>query len=90
MKNLEEIDCNEDLWNEITDKMRNGWASLENDIRFAFKTKNKKITEDDINEAFYDKYPTIDQIEVEEVDIDEPEKGMRYFGVSLIIYESGI
>lgn len=90
MKNLEEIDCNEDVWNEIVYQLHNGWRSLENDIRFAFKTKNKKITTDDIDSAFWDKYSTIDQIEVEEVNIEEPEKGMRYFGVSLIIYESGI
>jgi hypothetical protein len=90
MKNLEEIDCNEDLWDEIVDQLHNGWSSVENDVRFAFQTKDKNITEDDIQSAFIDRYPFADQLEVSKVKVENPKKGMRYFGVSMIIYESGI
>lgn len=90
MKNLTEIDCNESLWNEITDDLRNGWGGLENECRFAFQTKDKTITEDDIECEIYEKYPSADQVEVSRVKPDNKEKGMRYFGVSMIIYESGI
>lgn len=88
--NLEEIDCNDELWNSITCDLRNGWTSLENELRFAFQTEDKKITEDDINALFWDKYEYADQINVDEVEIDDGEHGMRYFGVSMILYNSGI
>ena len=95
MKNLEEIDCNEDIWNTVTNDLKNGWSSLENECRFAFKTKDKTIIEEAIDSAFWDKYPEADQIEVTKVNIlkkdyPEKEKGMFYFGVSMIIYNSGI
>lgn len=95
MKNLEEIDCNDSIWNAVTGDLKNGWGGLENECRFAFKTKVKTITEEDIDSVFHDKYPSADQIEVSEVvlkkkDYPEKETGMRYFGVSIIIYESGI
>lgn len=94
MKNLEEIDCNEDIWNGITSDLKNGW-NLENECRFAFKTTDKTITEDDIDSVFWEKYPTADQIEVTKIslskeDYPEKEKGIRYFGVSIIIYNSGL
>lgn len=88
--NLEEINCDESEWDEITSQLNNGWQSLENNIRFAFKTKSKSICENDIETLFWDKYPYIDSIEVEQFKIENPEKSMRYFGVSIIIYESGI
>lgn len=95
MKNLEEIDCNEDIWSDITYELKNGWGNLENECRFAFKTKNKEVTEEDIDSTFWDKYPEADQIEVSKInlkkkDYPEIEKGMFYFGVSMIIYNSGI
>ena len=92
MKNLEEIDCNEDLWENITCQLRSNWGALENEQRFAFQTKDKSITEDDIESAFCDQYPFADQIDVDRVKVDKEykEKGMRYFGVSMIIYNSGI
>lgn len=89
MKGLEEIDCNEEIWNEITDQMHSGWSSIENDIRFAFQTKSTKISEEDIYDALGDEFGA-DQIEVSQVDVEEGEPGMRYFGASVIIYESGI
>jgi hypothetical protein len=95
MKNLEEIDCNEEIWNGITSNLQNGWGNLENECRFAFKTLDKEITEDEIDLAFYMCYPDIDQIQVVEVELDKEdyedvEEDMRYFGVSMIIYNSGI
>ena len=90
MKGLFEIDCNEDIWFKCTSNLHNGWIALENEIRFAFYTKDSNITEDDIEQAFYDKFETIDQLTVEEVYPEDPEEGTRYFGVSMIIYESGI
>ena len=95
MKNLEEIDCNEDIWEGITLDLKNGWSNLENECRFAFKTKDKNITEEDIDSAFWDKYPSADQIEVTKVslskkDYPDKERNTNYFGVSMIIYDSGI
>ncbi len=90
MKGLFEIDCNESLWRECTEGLQNGWGGLENEMRFAFYTKDSNITEDDIEQAFYDKFETIDNITVEEVYPEDPEEGTKYFGVSMIIYESGI
>lgn len=94
MKNLEEIDCNEDLWREITGDLQHSWPSLENETRFAFKTKSTRISEDDIDSAFWEKYPSADNIEVSQIrlkdDASNKEKRMRYFGVSMIIYTSGI
>ena len=92
MKNLEEIDCNEELWSSITCNLRNGWGNLENECRFAFQTTDKTITEDDINSAFYDKYPSADQIEVTKVKPSKEyrEKGVNYFEVSMIIYTADI
>lgn len=89
MKGLEEIDCNEELWDECVTDIKNGW-SLENEIRFAFKTKNTRISEDDIEYAFHEKFPTLDQIDVSRVYPDEGESHTMYFGVSVIIYESSI
>lgn len=37
--NLEEIDCNESLWYEVTENLGDGWGVLENEQRFSFKTK---------------------------------------------------
>lgn len=95
MEKLEEIDCNEFIWNGITTNLKNGWGSFENECRFAFKTTDKTITEEDIDSAFWDKYPEADQIEVSKVslnkkDYPEKEKLTNYFGVSMIIYKSGI
>ena len=90
MKNLEEVDCNESLWNSVTFDLRNGWGGLENECRFAFKTKDDTIVEDDIDSEFWVKYPTADQIEVSKVEVEDSEEGMIYFGVSMIIYNSGI
>lgn len=88
--NLEEIDPNSDLWDSIVWDLQNGFSNLENEVRFAFQTEDKKITEDDINALFWDKYEYADQINVEEVEIDDGEQEMRYFGVSMILYKSGI
>lgn len=95
MKDLEEIDCNESIWSGVTCDLENGWNSLENECRFAFKTKNKEITEEDIDSVFWDKYLSADHIEVSKVkikrkDFSDKEKLTNYFGVSMIIYESGI
>jgi len=95
MKNLEEIDRNESLWGGITSNLRNGWGSFENECRFAFVTKDKSITEDDIDSAFWAKYPSIDQLDVVKVklnkeDYTEYNSRYNYFGVSMIIYNSDI
>ncbi len=89
MKGLEEIDCNEDLWSQCTSDLKNGW-NIENESRFAFQTKNTRISEDDINSEFWDKYSTADQIDVDRVYPDDKESYTMYFGVSMIIYTSGI
>jgi hypothetical protein len=90
MKGLIELDCNESIWGECTYNLRNGWGNLENEQRFAFKTKNTRISEDDIESAFHEKFDTIDQIEVHRVYPEEAESRTCYFGVSMIVYESGI
>lgn len=98
MKNLEEIDCNEEIWSYICDNevVQSAWGRLENECRFAFKTKDKSITEDDIENAIWGKYPNTDQIRVYKIkkshlkEAEEFEKGYRYFAVSMIIYNSGI
>lgn len=95
MKNIEEIDCNENIWHGVTDDLQDGWRNLENECRFAFKTTDKTITEEDIDSAFWDKYPEADQIEVSKIslskkDYPDVEKGTNYFGISIIIYNSGI
>ena len=98
MKNLEEIDCNEEIWNYICDDadIQSGWGGLENECRFAFKTKDKTITEEDIANAVWEKYSNADQIYVYKIkksrlkEVYEFEKEYRYFAVSMIIYNSGI
>jgi len=90
IKGLFEIDCNEPLWYECTDNLQNGWGNLENESRFAFQTKNTKISEDDINSALYDVFPDADTIEVSRVYPESKEPRTCYFGVSIIIYQTGI
>lgn len=95
MKDLEEIDCNEMIWDGVISDLKNRWGNFENECRFAFKTKDKTITEDDIDSAFWNKYPSADQIDVSLVKLKkkeypDKEKLTNYFGVSMIIYESGI
>lgn len=98
MKNLEEIDCNEILWEVVVAQSNNGWGNLENECRFAFRTRDEDILSDDIDEVFHRKYPSADQIEISEVVIDfsdlddyeEDDKYYRYFVASVVIYESGI
>jgi len=88
-ENLIEIDCNSDEWSSVTSDLRNGW-SLENEIRFAFKTKDEECDGSIIEDEFYDKFETLDTIVVEEVEFDEAEEGYKYYGVSIIVYKSGI
>lgn len=90
MEGLFEIECNEDIWYQCTSGLQNGWGSLENEMRFAFYTKDENISEDDIECAFYEKFENIDSLEVQIVEPDDAEEGTIYFGVSMTIWESGI
>jgi len=90
MKNLEEIDCNESLWEELRNNSNNGWGQTENQLTFIYQTKSKLITEDDIHDALYDKFPTADTITVTQEFPTEKEKNMRYFLAGVTIYNSGI
>jgi hypothetical protein len=90
MKSLEEIDCDEDLWNELRNISNNGWGQLESQLTFVYQTKSKRITIDDIDTALWDKFESADNIVVEQVTPEEKEHNMRYFLASVTIYNSGI
>lgn len=90
MEGVNEIDCNEELWDDVTFNLQNGWGNLENEMRFAYEVTDDSITEDDIEMALWEVFENIDQIDVTEVELDEGEEGVRYFGASIIIYYSGI
>lgn len=101
MKNVEEIDCNEILWESVTSQSNNGWGALENECRFAFKTKDSSIVEEDIDATLWEKFPSADRIEVLKVEVnwddmedyeevDEEDKEYAYFSASVVIYNSDI
>ncbi len=90
MKNLEEIDCNESIWNSAVAESNNGWGQLESQLSFVYQTTDKKISTDDIEYALCEKFDTLDNISVEKVKVDDGEKGMRYFCATVTVYNSGI
>lgn len=90
MKSLEEIDCNEDLWNEIRNLSNNGWGQLESQLTFVYQTKSKKISTEEIDSALWDKFEAADNINVEQIIPENKEYSMRYFLATVTIYNSGI
>lgn len=90
MKGLEEIDCNENLWDELQSNANNGWGQLESQVIFVYQTKSKRISADDIESALWDKFESADNINVEQTDPGEKKPYMRYFLAVVTIYNSGI
>jgi hypothetical protein len=91
MEGINEIDCNEGIWNEITCNLQNGWSNLENECRFAFEVEDPNITTEDVDEKLWDVFEYADQIEVTEAeDVEGGDEDKRYFGASVIIYSTGL
>jgi hypothetical protein len=93
MKQLTEIDCNEELWNALTMLVGNGWGNFENELRFAYCTQDQELTEDDVDCWLGEVFPLLDTSKVMEVKADSLREytivdGWRYFAASVVIYRS--
>ena len=84
---LEQIDCNELIFDRSTSQLRMGY-SCENDLRFAFKCSNDKLDCEEVEEIIWEKLPNADSVEVEiyQDEDEDKEYGYIYFVASVILY----